>query len=856
MADQATESTSETRPLPAPEAGEGTREPEESTAEFVEQKKKIWKKITDGEDEVGKQMLDGLKDAITTEDDTAPPKGITGNLNRMHRIAEEQVGNIDNPADALKLENTLGEMYRAAQLGEYKVEVSEDIPEDQRVEAARNQMIEDFAHFADKAAQDYFMDKYVTLTVKAERRSQNLQEVTKDKDLSRAKVRGAAFEYRSVDDERARHVEKMITELTPDLDQREQRIADFQKAREKQNEYDDSKYEYTPIGAREMVEEDAAIEQGINNFRQELTDSERTRDAETLDNLDDGLRRNLIGGLEDIDQRLGVKETALEAAAKTNRSETVCDLAREVKALQIEKKTQMAQMEAALATQRREDSWDKMWGTFRNMGESIGTLQSPSEVGKVTSEMKNAVSDYAGSLKSMHAEWAKSKISHLLELKAKAGESIGELTQRIGKGVKGVYEAALGNVGAAIGSRISGVKDRFIAHDAREGAELLNKRLDKKRKKYDKRHEKDKKRKMKKANKAINKGHAKLKRNIWWGRKILWLTRASDEAHEKVAEREEEIATRADELKEKRQRQIEARENPHYAEFEDMLLGKVTLVEAKDEAPAPAEEAEETRAPAEEEGVDDLDSLKERVNETNARVTDEWSKAEAAGEDVPLDQETKQRISSALETSRKAKDALANYINLSIQELDLPDDADLGWVESSNKLLTETSNKLDEMDQQLREDSPVLNLKGRKDLLIEYQNALDALGGAYNELLSDTSVTEEAEPAEEEQEINSSKVRPGARYHELVHGTAKDPRKGTAVHVLYYWDGEKVYTETVDKRGINIVPRMEISSWEANTEEGAKKIIDRQVRGTLRGMNIERRAKLDLSEEEEENVEQ
>ena len=112
----------------------------------------MWEKINNGDDQNGKQLFDWFKDAVVAERDDKAPKGVLRSVNQLHRTAKEQVGNIDNPAEAVKLQNTLTEMYSAAHLGEYKVEIPEDTPEDQRIEVTKRQMIEDFTHFGEQAA--------------------------------------------------------------------------------------------------------------------------------------------------------------------------------------------------------------------------------------------------------------------------------------------------------------------------------------------------------------------------------------------------------------------------------------------------------------------------------------------------------------------------------------------------------------------------------------------------------------------------------------------------------------------------------------------------------------------------------
>lgn len=815
MADAAVNNTETGTLGPEAVAGAETAEAKKKKELVMDKMEMVKQNLKDGKDQQGKMLFEAYTEGIVKKDGSEM-KGVMGNLNRMFNTAWESKEKINDPGEANKLHSTLEQMYKAAHLGEYQVQLPPDTNEADKPRLIREQMEKDLSEFAAKATTEFLMAEYVDMTAKMEVERDLLGEAVKEDNLSRAKVRGHAFELQRMAKKRAKHTEARLEQVYPQKISRKEKkrgklnphVKEFRRLEEARNDFREEAH--VPLNRRTEMSD--LVDEATKNFRnelgydQELEDKgeKQNYDVQALENMDAGVKRDLSTELAGVDLAIKDKQKQLENAAKTERRDTICKLASELKALKLERKTTITKFKSAIIEQRRVNSGKNLMNSFRELGLAFGTDVDDKKqtTGEAIKQVKENLGEW---FKSQSKFGIKGELAKGVEIVAKGVQNVKEFGQRMWKAADNMFGEQVRKIGSAIRVGAQSIRDRFVAHDARETAELQSKRLDKKRKKYEKKHEKDNKNLMKKADKVIDKKHGKWKRRNFLGRTVLWLTRASEEQKKQVREKREEIATHVEERKRGVHARIEARKNKYFAQFEDDLIQKAVEISPE----------RQTRPEADNGDIEDKFS---QVAESHTKISEELGKLPEG----TLTKEQTDPLRKLVDGQEASGDDEAVPGQLSnLQALNRSLESSISTEGLSADEFNELNTRLTDKEKQINEAPTLID---KTKAVQEYYDLVKQKMDKYRELSA--SGNEDKENSG----FDPDKIRKGASYMEMVHVKGKGEKAGEDRYILFWWDKDKkrLTREMVDQKGNKVGTTPDSNYDDVTSEQIARQLINQE----------------------------
>lgn len=782
-------------------------------------------------DKEGAFMFKGFMDAITSEDGGS--KGRMGNMNSLYQETQTVVDDFDdNPeANAKKTFDAMTRLYKMAQLGEYKIDVKKGEGKD--AQAIVNKLKEDFTGFAEKATEEYWLADYIKLKADAEMSQDALLAVVDKGDSSRAKMSKLTYDQRKKEENLTLYISREARNLYPDKRTKTEKAtedpppqwAELNSLYVERKQYQPE--DFVPLNDRKGEHDQPAkadlIAVKAKDFKDELTDQGRPRDAETFNNMQDVQRENLVGALTDTDLRIDHLNGELKNAIESSNSETARSLANQVKNEQLRRETQITKIEAGLAAQRKIDAEKKWTDSTRKLGEAFGL--SPKKVGEATGNLVKSYKELIGSKLSNRWKQLKSAFAPIAEKAKKVKQTVGQVYQDTMNAANYVYEVTIKASLSSTNSLIERTREGYVAHMARTNAEFQNQKTEVRNSYYDEKDKLDKARHKRRVGILTKWRNWKRQTRMFLGEKILSRLPQEDaagektkaaESLEKVKKRRQNVRERYKNAREKIQQKIDEEDNPHLGKFVDAVKKHV-----RERGEEKTEEMETETALPTTEDTEEVKASEVRPNAEYYELVHRKGKNEKAGQD--------------------------DYL--------------LYWWNGS-KLMREITNQQGENI----EEGPVSEYEAATEdeakALIDQEFAQSDENYDFDrntelELPEEEKAEEEAGPPPEAETptVEAADVRTGAKYYELVHGVDQNKKRGGDVHLLYHWDGNDVSVETVDQHGKNVFPKMGISKTQATTLEDAQKFIDRQVKGTLRGYDVERNSELEHPEGEKAGVE-
>jgi hypothetical protein len=176
----------------------------------------------------------------------------------------------------------------------------------------------------------------------------NLGELTSRDDFSRRDIIRAAYRL-GREEKRLESVENKLSGGIKDKTKKEELVGQREiRMRYLPEESDETK--------TENPDQEDFINNRIESYQKELTDSGVEWEVRAFKNLNSKNRRVLIVSLFETESKIEAKKAILKETITSANPENICDAASEVKRLQLERKGKIADIKFALAEQKVEDS--------------------------------------------------------------------------------------------------------------------------------------------------------------------------------------------------------------------------------------------------------------------------------------------------------------------------------------------------------------------------------------------------------------------------------------------------------------------------------------------------------------------